>query len=56
MSSRGITVGANHVMVVSCFKHLLAMIEEQDLIDNIITEPIMKLDVEEYEGFALDGA
>src|SRR5262245_45015353 len=31
---------------------------EQDLIDNIITEPInfMKLDVEGYEGFALEGA
>jgi FkbM family methyltransferase len=31
---------------------------EQDLIDNLITEPIdfMKLDIEGYEGFALEGA
>jgi FkbM family methyltransferase len=31
---------------------------EQDLIDNIITDPIdfMKLDIEGYEGFALEGA
>ena len=31
---------------------------EQDLIDNIITEPIdfMKIDIEGYEGFALEGA
>ena len=31
---------------------------EQDLIDNLIKEPIdfIKLDVEGYEGFVLDGA
>ena len=35
-----------------------SFVVQQDLIDNIITEPIdfMKVDVEGYEGFALEGA